>query len=617
MLLIALLVLVAGVFADVYLHNPRGSNNRNRGNGVNVENPNRLFDSQNNNKGGYCWGPPMTYYEGSMLQLEWTAQHGCGAEHPNVDCDLILQYMCGPDVRDGYDSGTINEGNRDEKGTDPKTGETVYRFGMHEPFEFYRKCKTRQRNVGLFIADQNIPATAKATRTRQENNENNPHGFECEEERDYYPYWHPSPWRDIAILTSNTDRCSYFKEFSQNRAEKYECSDAQYNNKNECVAKGGNWVSTRAWNIDPPECVESGFSRDNHNGNTRTGFTNNFNWVIPRLETLGPRYMNGDGKTANCVFRIRYNISTGDTRSFREVDSNGRETMLDSRFNNDKSPVKQDPYVGYGKDSKGNLWQLRLALNTDQYGRTFEDRSHMFRISRRPLGVSDVHRIINLNVRGKRGNIVQTYPAVEYDFVPTYLQVNMGDFVHFQWTGCDTNPNYAGEGVQGTDRHNIVQLEDTRDNIPMKFEDQTMFSPEKALHLAHLNQYGGRVCQTDTETNCCMPLERLRRIGGNINENPQNCMKLNDPGVQYFDGGVVQMKTIGTYHYMSTRNNNFTNRSQKGQIIVGTMLPVWGMIVAVAASATFVGGTVFAGGVYYAQTHPGSSIANIFSNVRL
>lgn len=41
---------------------------------------------------------------GSLLQVEWTAQHGCGQGHPNVDCDVVLQYMCSPKLRDGIET---------------------------------------------------------------------------------------------------------------------------------------------------------------------------------------------------------------------------------------------------------------------------------------------------------------------------------------------------------------------------------------------------------------------------------------------------------------------------------------------------------------------------------
>lgn len=108
-------------YADVYMHNPRGSNDRNCERNVNRNNGNRLFDSQNNAAGGYAcprgvgndnfqdeagqktfsvpglgtWkqNKRMYYYEGSILPIEWTNQHGCGL-NSNVQCDVILQYAC-------------------------------------------------------------------------------------------------------------------------------------------------------------------------------------------------------------------------------------------------------------------------------------------------------------------------------------------------------------------------------------------------------------------------------------------------------------------------------------------------------------------------------------------
>ena len=53
---LALLVITSSVMADVYLHNPRGSNNRLNERSANRANANRLFDSQNNNRGGYNVG---------------------------------------------------------------------------------------------------------------------------------------------------------------------------------------------------------------------------------------------------------------------------------------------------------------------------------------------------------------------------------------------------------------------------------------------------------------------------------------------------------------------------------------------------------------------------------
>ena len=43
--------------------------------------------------------------------------------------------------------------------------------------------------------------------------------------------------------------------------------------------------------------------------------------------------------------------------------------------------------------------------------------------------------------------------------------------------------------------------------------------------------------------------------------------ELNDAGT-YYDLGARKVTRTGTYHYMCTRNNNFSNRSQKGKLLV-------------------------------------------------
>ena len=147
----------------------------------------------------------MNYYTNTIIPIRWTTQHNCG---DNNDCQIILQYACegdlGTNIRDGHPQNSRGDTCTD---TIPELlDEGIYnneRYGKHEDFAYYQRCKQRNRNTRLFTADRNLRGRSSLY-TRQNPNGNR-YGFECPEERDYYPYQAESDWRDIAILTSDPE----------------------------------------------------------------------------------------------------------------------------------------------------------------------------------------------------------------------------------------------------------------------------------------------------------------------------------------------------------------------------------------------------------------------------
>lgn len=672
--------------ADVYLHHPRGSNNRCCETAENRDNGNRLFDSQNNDAGGYacprattfaCYkaadqnacnqkntgnpGPQMVsslppndviqvdgqsavtdpdvtnterafYFAGSEMPIELTSQHSCGSANDKVHCEVVIQVACEDTLTDdcglGGESkcsprdGTPVNNNKGDAlngrctttiSDNDVTQQNDYRYGRHETYRYYQECKARERNKGLFIADQKV--NGNSARFSRQNPNGNRNGLECPEESEYWPYWHPSPWRDIAVLTSDVSRCAMYEAESQNVKSKgyCECNAGNGcpgnqegrvpNNKEACEAKGATWKEEASYDMPPPECLSAPFSRDNHLGNLAGAAQMNwYNWTIP--ESLA-------GKDT-CILRVRYNISSGDV--------NDTSVFADSKMNGDRSPL-------IDRNNREELSYMKIlgsrsgiVQNTNQLGRTFQDRSYSFRIKSKndDPKFKKCGKIRNLGVRGKRGNIVQVYPNVEYDFVPSDMTVSQSDCLHIQFVGSDYNPNRNPNNAEGgppdpqnqgqarADRTNIVQSMSATNNMPILGDDMslyTMFEAPKEVwtSLAYLNQ------PIDDPTKC-LTVQQLKQQGINNRQQRErdyrNCGKLSGQETPYFNVNVpVKPGKPGKYTYVSTRNNNFSNRGQKGHLTVTagagkTVGVVLGVIagIGLAGAAAVVGFRKFGGG---------------------
>ena len=128
--------------------------------------------------------------------------------------------------------------------------------------------------------------------------------------------------------------------------------------------------------------------------------------------------------------------------------------------------------------------------------------------------------------------------------------------------------------ILGTDRQSMVEIPDANSNYPLPWErtnmwrdvelvwrndekwtvsaNQELSSVDIAVAFASGGYYG---CYEDTT--CDRSLESLT---------PRVDKLLNNVSPS-FDGAVLKFRA-GTYHYISSRNNNFTNRSQKGRLYV-------------------------------------------------
>jgi len=349
------------------------------------------------------------------------------------------------------------------------------------------------------------------------------------------------------------------------------------------------------------DCEQMMWTRDNHLGNGRYGQPLTYNWTLPTFVQLTgsgvvPSVTASGGSTptiqtygsganyVKCIFRMRYNMSTDDYDPW-----NTNSTSNQNANTGTQSPVTQNPTVDVGAM---DLQGLALAINTNQFGRTFQDRSHVFYVKQRPSisPTVDAKRIINFGVRGKRCNIVECYPAVEYDWVPNLVTIKVGapvqltdyGLLHMQWTGSNTHNNGdpggdgqtgdAGEGEEGTDRHAWAQTASSKDTYPLPLDKY----PEALLMSGNSNCYDGydgqnyatKYPSSTVGLSCALQLatsaQYLIPTQAQSSFNPT----LDNAPASLPSGIIFEAITPGVYNYCDLRNNNFSNRSTKGAFTV-------------------------------------------------
>ncbi len=135
----------------------------------------------------------------------------------------------------------------------------------------------------------------------------------------------------------------------------------------------------------------------------------------------------------------------------------------------------------------------------------------------------------------------------------------------------------------GTDRHNMVEIPHPNSNYPLPVDKTTpstssrpmgasMFKDSEVVWASFPTQ--DPVNKTDLEVafasagyyHCIDPVTNVCTDNSVETKDQLNQLLNNAPAS--FEGAVLRFPRTGVYHYICSRNNNFTNRSQKGMLTV-------------------------------------------------
>ena len=124
----------------------------------------------------------------------------------------------------------------------------------------------------------------------------------------------------------------------------------------------------------------------------------------------------------------------------------------------------------------------------------------------------------------------------------------------------------------GTDRSNIVQTLGPDVNYPIPWEknENNMFENVEVLWTStqvDLDDLSSEDIAVSFASAGYYRCQRSEVCADSVEaKTPMNQLLNNAPAS--FEGALLRFRSEGTYYYICSRNNNFTNRSQKGRIVV-------------------------------------------------
>jgi hypothetical protein len=170
--------------------------------------------------------------------------------------------------------------------------------------------------------------------------------------------------------------------------------------------------------------------------------------------------------------------------------------------------------------------------------------------------------------------------------------------VHIQWTGSNTHLNGQpegdgqagndGQGQAGTDRNNLVQINNLNENFALPYEMSSLWSDIDLVgFLNDINNYTDDSSQYLTTKQTLNSADFRKDMALYFSSSAYyKCVKALNCGANSYEqlapldadlnkapasaaGALIRFtKSNQVYYYMCSRNNNFSNRSQKGAISV-------------------------------------------------